>query len=53
VLGAAGFEPVRQVAIDEDGSLPRFRRAEFNATMTRKPAGATSDAGRAMASARR
>ncbi len=28
-LAAAGFEPVRQVAIDEDWSALRFRRAEF------------------------
>jgi hypothetical protein len=35
VLGAAGFEPVRQVAIDEDWSALRFRRVEFIKTMTR------------------
>lgn len=29
VLTAAGFKPVRQVAIDEDWSALRFRRAEF------------------------
>jgi hypothetical protein len=34
-LGAHGFEPVRQVAIDEDWSALRFRRAEFIKTMTR------------------
>lgn len=34
-LGAAGFEPVRQVAIDEDWSALRFRRVEFIKTMTR------------------
>lgn len=28
-LGAAGFEPVRMVAIDEDWSALRFRRREF------------------------
>ncbi|MDX2266779.1 MAG: hypothetical protein NW208_01660 [Bryobacter sp.] len=33
--GAAGFEPVRQVAIDEDWSALRFRRVEFIQTMTR------------------
>jgi hypothetical protein len=33
--GAAGFEPVRMVAIDEDWSALRFRRAEFIKTMTR------------------
>ena len=35
VLGAAGFEPVRMVAIDEDWSAVRFRRAEFIKTLTR------------------
>jgi hypothetical protein len=35
VLGDAGFEPVRMVAIDEDWSAVRFRRAEFIKTLTR------------------
>ena len=35
VLGRAGFEPVRAVAIDEDWSALRFRRVEFIKTMTR------------------
>jgi hypothetical protein len=34
-LGAAGFEGVRAVAIDEDWSALRFRRVEFIKTMTR------------------
>src|SRR5215510_439217 len=34
-LGAAGFEGVRMVAIDEEWSALRFRRAEFIKTMTR------------------
>jgi len=34
-MGAAGFEPVRMVAIDEDWSALRFRRAEFIKNMTR------------------
>jgi hypothetical protein len=34
-MGAAGFEPVRMVAIDEDWSALRFRRAEFIKTITR------------------
>jgi hypothetical protein len=34
-LGAHGFEPVRQVAIDDDWSALRFRRVEFIRTMTR------------------
>jgi hypothetical protein len=45
-LGDLGFEPVRQVAIDEDWSALRFRRAENIATMTRDPRGALSAAGR-------
>jgi hypothetical protein len=35
VLVAAGFETVRQVAIDEDWSALRFRRVEFVKAMTR------------------
>jgi hypothetical protein len=35
VLGKEGFEPVRMVAIDEDWSAVRFRRAEFIKNMTR------------------
>ncbi|HNM27658.1 MAG TPA: hypothetical protein PKL15_19570, partial [Saprospiraceae bacterium] len=34
-LGEVGYEPVRQVAIDEDWSALRFRRVEFIKTMTR------------------
>lgn len=34
-LGDAGFEPVRQVAIDEDWSALRFRKVGFIKTMTR------------------
>ena len=35
VLGREGFEPVRMVAIDEDWSAIRFRRAAFIKNMTR------------------
>ncbi len=35
VLGDLGFEPVRMVAIDEDWSALRFRKAEEIKTMTR------------------
>ena len=35
VLGDAGFEPVRQVAIDEDWSALRFRRTEYIKSLTR------------------
>lgn len=52
ILGEAGFEPVRQVAIDADWSALRFRRVEFIKTMTRNPAGAISRAGRAKATRR-
>jgi hypothetical protein len=45
-LGAAGFEPVRMVAIDEDWSALRFRRVEHIKTMARNPAGAISKAGK-------
>lgn len=34
-LGKTGFEPVRQVAIDDDWSALRFRRVEFIKKMTR------------------
>jgi hypothetical protein len=47
VLGAAGFEGVRMVAIDEDWSAVRFRRTEFIKTMTRDASGAMSKAGKA------
>ncbi|MCU0442045.1 MAG: hypothetical protein MUE96_06580 [Bacteroidia bacterium] len=35
ILGKLGFEPVRQVAIDEDWSALRFKRAEQIQKMTR------------------
>jgi hypothetical protein len=46
-LGAAGFEGVRMVAIDEDWSALRFRRVEFIKTMARDASGAMSEAGKA------
>jgi hypothetical protein len=52
-LGEAGYEPVRQVAIDEDWSALRFRKAEFIKTMRRNPDGAISSAGRTKARAQR
>lgn len=45
-LGAAGFEPVRMVAIDDDWSALRFRRVEHIKSMSRNPAGAISEAGK-------
>lgn len=35
VFGTLGFEPVRQVAIDEDWSALRFKRVEYIPKMTR------------------
>jgi hypothetical protein len=45
-LGDAGFEVVRQVAIDEDWSALRFRRAEFIKTLTRDASWAMSEEGK-------
>ena len=42
-MGEHGFEPVRQVAIDEDWSALRFRRVQFIKTMKR--GGAISEEG--------
>ncbi|KGJ92211.1 hypothetical protein [Thalassotalea sp. ND16A] len=36
-LGQAGFEGVRQVAIDEDWSALRFRKAEYIQSLKRNP----------------
>jgi hypothetical protein len=46
VLGAAGFEGVRLIAIDEDWSAMRFRRAELIKSMRRDPKRAMSAAGK-------
>jgi hypothetical protein len=46
VLGRGGYEPVRQVAIDEDWSALRFRKVEYIKSMTRNPDGAISHAGK-------
>jgi hypothetical protein len=46
VLGAAGFEPVRMVAIDADWSALRFRRAVFIKDMKRRSTMALSDEGK-------
>lgn len=45
VLGNAGFEPVRQVAIDEDWSALRFRRVEYIKSLQRNPKMAISREG--------
>ena len=46
VLGGAGFEPVRQVAIDEDWSALRFRRVAHVKSLTRSKAMALTDEGK-------
>lgn len=46
-MGAAGFEGVRMVAIDEDWSALRFRRVEHVRTMKRDPSRAGTEQGRA------
>lgn len=51
-LGAAGFEPVRMVAIDADWSALRFRRVEHIKTMTRSRGNSISQAGRKKTQAR-
>lgn len=53
VLGKAGYEPVRMVAIDEDWSALRFRKAEYIKTMKRNPEAAISKAGRKRAQGKR
>lgn len=45
-LGKAGFEPVRQVAIDEDWSALRFRRAAYIKKLTRDASWAMSEEGK-------
>jgi hypothetical protein len=46
-LGHEGFEPVRMVAIDEDWSAKRFRRAAFIKNMTRPLEYRLTDRGKA------
>jgi hypothetical protein len=45
-LGAAGYEGVRQVAIDADWSALRFRRVEYIKALTRDPSRAGTTAGK-------
>jgi hypothetical protein len=49
VLGAAGWEPVRMVAVDADWSALRFRRVEHVKTLTRSESMAISTAGKTRA----
>ena len=46
LMGEAGFEPVRQVAIDEDWSALRFRRVENIPSLKRSKAIAISKEGK-------
>lgn len=46
-LGAVGFEGVRMIAIDEDWTAVRFRRADFIKTMRRDAKRAMSAVGKA------
>ena len=46
-LGEVGFEPVRMIAIDEDWTAVRFRRAGFIKTLTRDTRAIMSKEGRA------
>lgn len=46
MLGKLGFEPVRQVAINEDWSALRFRRVEYIKKMTRHKDGALTETGK-------
>jgi hypothetical protein len=46
VLGAAGFEPVRMAAVDEDWTALRFRNARYIKSMSRDPTRALSAAGK-------
>lgn len=46
VLGELGYEPVRMVAIDEDWSALRFRKAKNIKTLTRDPNWIMSEEGK-------
>lgn len=52
-LGAAGYEGVRMIAIDEDWSAARFRRAEFIKSMKRDAKWAMTREGKAKAGERK
>jgi len=52
-FGAAGFETVRMIAIDEDWTAKRLRRAEFIKVMKRPTAYALSKTGKALTKKKR
>ncbi|MEM7802245.1 MAG: hypothetical protein AAF633_23835 [Chloroflexota bacterium] len=47
ILGAAGFEPVRMVAIDADWSALRFRKVDYIKNLKRRSSMAISEKGKA------
>jgi hypothetical protein len=47
ILGSAGFEAVRQIAIDEDWTALRFRQTQFIKSLKRQPGMAMSHDGKA------
>ncbi len=49
-FGQMGWEPVRQVAIDEDWSALRFRKVEFIKSLTRRKSMAISPEGKSRTS---
>jgi hypothetical protein len=51
-MGAHGFEPVRQVSIDEDWSALRFRRVEYIKKFTRSAFDALTEEGKARISSK-
>jgi len=51
-LGDLGYEPVRMIAIDEDWTAMRFRRAEYIKSLTRSSEHAISKLGKAKAGKR-
>ena len=51
-LGQAGYETVRMVAIDEDWSALRFRKAEYIKSLSRQPSRASFSAGKKRASSK-
>jgi hypothetical protein len=52
-LGDLGFEPVSQVAIDEDWSALRFRKVDFIKTMSRRAEMTLSKAGKKKAAGKK
>jgi hypothetical protein len=49
IMGKLGYEPVRMVAIDEDWSALRFKKAELIKKITREPSWIMTEIGKAKA----